>query len=388
MRARFPLKGFNGEPGGRLALYAGDFFLGPVRKALAMSVISLTLIVPVFQVFAGTTTHWGALVSRERGRESMEYYLSGHFHNVSRLIDYVKPGKESADRTYTVDRLTRSSYAGWITLLLAVAAPFAVRRRRFLWLWVFAAGFFTLFSLGPFLYTQEGRGLSRPFFLYLWFYDHFPFFTRISIPYRFSLAAMLAFSVLSAFTLSALFRGWSRSRRSLAALVLGIALLFEVMLLSPGPWPVPLSGLQVPPVYGRMAADSGDYGIIDVPILRGKGELSCGEYFYYQMTHGKGIPYTVEGTIPAYLYENQLTLQLYRQERGIPAPSCREQVLEQYAGELYKNRIPFIVVHDNYLTPLQKNRIHPFLGHFFGPPADGGMGLKVYSTRRARAGQK
>lgn len=351
---------------------------GPIRRLVIMSIIAMALIGPLFYTFKASLEVSQGLVKRERSLEFIDLYLSQRFHNISRLVDYGLPGKQNMIRTYTVDRLTRSSYAGWITMLLAVGALIWARRRKYLWFWVFCSGFFIAFSLGPFLYVNDTIHANFRFPPYIFFYKYFPFFNQISIPYRFNICAMLSLSILAGYTLAHFFRSWKVKSQNLLVTILGLAMLFEVCVISPAPYPIPLSDLEVPTFYRRIADDHQDYGIIDSPIQRVKGELLPGEYFYYQMIHRKGIPYKVEGTIPVYIYENQFTIYLFNLEKGYSVSPPKEELLKQYLKDLQKNRIKYIVVHDRYLKKSARERVHTYLRYFLGEPEKMDRDLYVY----------
>lgn len=351
-----------------------------IKKLALMGVLIVLTVGPAFYGFKSTLSESGSMVRRERTGEEMRYYLSESFHNVSALADFIRPGKDTSRRTYTVDRLTRASYCGYITLFLCMSSLFFVRRRG-AGFWLFTAAFFTIFSLGPFLYLDRGRGLSEPFFLYKWFYLYFPFFSQVSIPYRFNLPAMLGFAILGGYALAGAFKALNARNSKYISLALSMAVVFEIAVLSPAPYPIPLSGLKAPAFYHELAGNREEFGILDLPLQRNKGELVPGEYFYYQTIHKKGIPYTVEGTIPLYVYQNQFTLELYRQETGQQNPACRLDVLKQYYRQLKLMNFRYIIVHDNYLSEGQQVRIHAFLNRFMEKPHDGGMGTKIYVIR-------
>ncbi|MCE1248517.1 MAG: hypothetical protein LWY06_17915 [Firmicutes bacterium] len=369
------------EPGERPAGIF-DFFnrwaRQPFRKLLIMGIVAGSLILPLFITFKASLSGAAGLVKRERSIEFIDLYLSKRFRNVSMLADYVTMGKDHINRTYTVDRLTRTSYAGWLTIILAIAGIVMARKRKYIWFWTFCALFFISFSLGPYLYVTENIHLKWRFFLYILFYQYFPFFNQISIPYRFNIIAMLSLGVLAGYGLTQLFRGWSKTQQRLLVSILSLAMLFEVCLLSPAPYPIPLSDLHVPSFYQEIAKDSEDFGIIDSPIQRVKGELLPGEYFYYQMFHGKGIPYKVEGTIPVYIYENQFTVYLFNLEKGYSISPPDEKLLRQYLDELKKNRIKYIVVHNQYLKNSARERVHTYLQNFLGKPTIYERDLYVY----------
>ena len=361
-----------------LSAYIRIMLRGPVMKLFIMSIVALALIGPLFYSFKSSLSGSQGLVKRERSLEFIDLYLSQRFHNISRLADYVTPGKETISRTYTVDRLTRSSYMGWITLVLAITALFVSKKRKSIWFWLFSAIFFTAFSLGPYLYVKENIHLNFRFPIYILFYKYFPFFNQISIPYRFNICAMLAWGILAGYALATLLRKLNKTQQKIVVTILSLAMLFEICIVSPAPYPLPLSDLTVPQFYRNIADDPQEFGIIDSPIQRVKGELLPGEYFYYQMIHRKGIPYKVEGTIPVYIYENQFTVYLFNLEKGYSVSPPKEELLKQYLDELKKNKFKYIVVHNEYLKKSARERVHTYLEYFLGKPEKMERDLYIY----------
>lgn len=351
-----------------------------VRRAIVVALVSATIIVPVAWCFRTTLNSDVSLVFRMRNRRNVDFYLSEKFHNISRLVDYVTPGKARAVRTYTVDRLTRVSYAGWLVMMLAGTAIVAVRRRDLWWWCAVAVGAATL-SLGPFLYVTSDIHLSGRFPPYMWMYDWFPFFSQVSIPFRFNTVAMLALAVLSAYALAQGLRGRRRSEGALLALAVSLAVLIEVMYVSPAPFPVPLASTEAPPILARLAQESGPCGLLDIPVQRLEGELLPGEYFFYQLIHGKYLPNRVEGEIPLYVYRNRFMLQLFHLEHDWTGyPNESEASLRKSLDELRGFRFRYFVVHENLLRPGAGERLHAMLAHFLGPPRHRDGGITVYDT--------
>lgn len=357
-------------------------FKKPIVKLLLMSVVILAITGPIFITFRSTLNISYGMVRRVREKtvEQMKSTLNIHFRNVALLIDYVRPGKENIVRTYTVDKLTRATYLGWITLILGVSSIFLARKRKYFWFWLSSSILAVTFSLGPFLYVTEDIYMENTFFLYKWMYLHFPFFNHISINNRFGVIVYLGMAVLAGYSIAAATRRWDKKTRNLAVGALAMAALIEVMLLSPAPYPIPLSELKIPKFVQEMSQDKEQYGVIDIPFQRGKGELLLGEYFYYQMTHKKGIPYKVEGTIPVYIYENQFTVYLFNLEKGYAMSPPSREMLKDYLHELEKNRIKYIIVHNQYLKPSARERVHAYLKHFLGDPRVTDMDIHVYKV--------
>lgn len=379
---RLRLKRALDEEGESLAL-ARHLYETVFKRALVVALVSLAIIVPVAWCFRHTLNSDVSLVFRMRNKQNVDFYLSETFHNISRLVDYVAPGKGRAIRTYTVDRLTRVSYAGWIVIGLSLWGALAVRRRDVRW-WCGVAVVAVMFSLGPFLYITSDIHLTGRFPLYMWMYDWFPFFSQVSIPFRFNTVAMLAMAVLSAFALASVFRYRPVRERALLALTVSLAVLIEVMYVSPAPFPMPLASVEAPPVLARLAAESGPCGLLDLPVQRFEGELLPGEYFYYQMIHGKYIPNRVEGEIPLFVYRNRFTLQLFHLEHDWTGyPNESEKVLRKSLDELRAFNFRYIVVHENLLRAGAGERLHRMLTWFVGPPRYRETGITIYDVQSA-----
>ena len=271
-------------------------------------------------------------------------------------------------------------FGGKIALTLAVLAAVGVRRRDVGW-WSGVAVTSTLFSLGPFLYVTSEVRLPWKFPPYMWMYDWFPFFSQVSIPFRFNVVALLALATLTAYGLA----HWLRARplidRGLIAATLSLAILIEVMYVSPAPFPVPLASRAVPVALQRLAADPVPGGLLDIPVQRFEGELLPGEYFYYQTVHGKSIPNRVEGEIPIYVFKNRFMLQLFHLEHDWPGyPNDTETALKKSLEELRDFKFRYIVLHENLLRAGASARLHGLLDHFLGAPRIVDGAITVYDV--------
>jgi len=377
-----------GRPGGRLAPVGsglGKMMLALIgTRTLKMLIVTAgvacALTFPIYAVFSRTINNPTSLVYREREKRQVTYYLSENFHNVSHLVDYVKPGKASVIRSYTVDRLWRSSYAGYVTLFLALAAVVTFYRQWYFRFWAAAGLIFAMFSLGPFLYVAGNIHLpmTHPSPIYMALYYYLPFFQKVAIPYRFDLLFMLCAGMLAAGGLSCWLVKFRPRQQVLIVVVTCLAVLLEIILVSPAPYHLPMSSLEVPAAYRQMARDQQEYGIIDLPFQRIKGELLPGEYFYYQMFHHKNIPNKVEGTIAVYVFQNPFMVHLFNMEHGYTRVEPDEPSMRKALDRLKDARFKYLVVHDNLMFPSARERIHQLLIHFLGPPRTYPDGIKLY----------
>lgn len=362
---------------------AGGFWLRMLHRPLIMALVAALLVTGPAIEFRRTINRSNSLVYRKREAADVDLYLSRRFLNVARLVDYVQPGKTNATRSYTVDKLTRNSYAGWVTLaVVALGLGAGLRRRQFRF-WLFLALLFTMFSLGPFVYLSSDLYTEIRSPIYMAFFHYFPFFSQVAIPYRFAAIVMLSLGVLSALALGGLYRGRPAREQGLMTAALTLAMLFDVALFSPAPFPIPLSSVRVPEYCRSLALDTRDSGLLDIPFQRFKGELLPGEYFFYQMIHGKSIPNKVEGTIPVYVYQNPFTNYLFVLEHAQQdVPPRDRRTMEKGLEDLSRFKFRYLVVHDNLLRESARERLHALLRFYLGEPRDWPDRVRVYTVPR------
>ncbi len=179
-------------------------------------------------------------------------------------------------------------YLGYSVLALALVGVVAGRRCPWVRFWLVLAIFFWLLTLGPALRINgHDTGLPLPFALLA----QLPFFKGNRYPSRYSVMWMLSLAMLVGFGMDWLLEQGARRKRLLATLLLATLLLFEHLSA-----PLPLSDMRVPPVYAQIAAMSGDFTLLDLPVawrngFRVTGPLDPIIMFeqYYQTTHGKRI---------------------------------------------------------------------------------------------------
>lgn len=356
------------------------FYRTLFKRLMTTALVTLILVMPFAYAFRRTLNSEISLVYRVRNNDNVDFHLSDQFHNISYLMDYVTPGKAAVRQTYTVDRLSRVSYPGVIVLLLAALGAVSQRRRLARW-WLAVGAVAATFSLGPFLYVTPEVHLEGHFPLYMWMYEYFPFFSQISIPYRFDVVVMLALAVLAAGALSRWMRGRDAATCGLVTASISLAILFEVMLVSPAPFPLPESSARPPDYAAWLGAQPGAFGILDLPLQRYEGELLPGEYFYYQTVHGKSIPNRVEGEIPLYVNRNRFMVHLFDLEHDYMGyQSETEATLRDGLKELRDFRFKYFVVHENLLRPGARGRIDALLTHFLGPPQRREDNVSIYQV--------
>ncbi len=365
--------------GDGLGALADRFWRHALRAPLMMVLVAAVLVAGPAYEFRRTINSEESLVYRKRHSGNVDVHLSMRFLNVVRLVDYVRPGKAHVTRSYTVDKLTRVSYAGWITLVVVGLGLVLGPRRRRPRFWLFLALVFAMFSLGPFMYVSDEIYTEIRSPVYMLFFNYFPFFSQVSIPYRFTAMVMLSLGVLSSLALAGLLRRWAARDQALLVGSLVLGLLFDVTMFSPAPFPIPQSSARVPEYCRSLAEDPQEAGLIDYPIQRYRGELLPGEYFYYQVFHRKAMPNRVEGTVPFFVYQNAFANYLFMMEHARQDLPFRSQAqLQQGLEDLSRFQFRYLVIHDKLLRQAARERMHVLLGHFLGKPEEWPDRVRVY----------
>jgi hypothetical protein len=181
-------------------------------------------------------------------------------------------------------------YLGWVAIILGIAA--ALRYWSDLKAWAVSALTFALLCLGPLLHISgrstfdlDGLLVNVPLpFIIL---HYIPIFKANRVPNRFSVVLMLALAVLVGFAAYDILRRLKRRSLLLAGTVfLWILLSFEHLAL-----PLPLTDARVPEFYYTLAAEPGDFAILQFPLgwRNSFGVLGAEstQIQYYQSVHKK-----------------------------------------------------------------------------------------------------
>jgi hypothetical protein len=181
-------------------------------------------------------------------------------------------------------------YLGYSLLALALLGLWTQRRQRAAWFWALATLAFAALSLGPTVqFDGADSGLPGPFLLV----QALPLFKGNRYPSRYSVLLVLSLAVLAAYGLEKVRRSLEvrRTSRTALLLLLGAAYLFEHFSA-----PLPLSDLRVPPVYEAIAAASGDFAVLDLPLAWRNGFRVTGVLHpvfmydqFYQTVHQRPI---------------------------------------------------------------------------------------------------
>jgi ABC-type transport system involved in cytochrome c biogenesis permease component len=157
-------------------------------------------------------------------------------------------------------------FLGWAGLALALAG--AVRYRRQLRAWIGGLVVFAAFSLGPLLqinsrstFDLDGLAVNVPLPFILLHY--IPVVKANRVPNRFSVVLMLCLAVLAGFGTYWLL---TKLRRSRPLLAVGGLVLVALVVFEHWSVPLPLTDARIPPVYEPVAAEPGDFAILQLPM--------------------------------------------------------------------------------------------------------------------------
>jgi hypothetical protein len=286
-------------------------------------------------------------------------------HNVTDLVSVFRPGKfysPDLKRLHGEDLLI-VTYVGWGGIALAAWGLRSLRRWRDRLPWVLWIGFFALMMLGPYLYvggeyvTVEGRRIPLPFLV---FFDAFPIFARISHPFRFVVPVQLGLAVLATLGARRLPARW--------LLPVGVVVSAELLLGSPGPWPVSRSPTAMPESNTLLAADPVEGAVLDLPM--GLPNLERAIYNYWQIEHGRPSVYSLNEPNPEVLERSRLARALRVAESGrldrLP-PLLPDLDLVVSGRALAALGVRYVVMHDRFYLPERAGTTLTLLRVALGP---------------------
>lgn len=155
------------------------------------------------------------------------------------------------------DANTSYAFIGWAALALALIGLYVKRASPAARFWFVAASLFALLMLGSTLYIGGvNTNIPMPFALL----RLIPFVNANRYPARFNVMLMLALVPLVAWGVSALWNARQKAYRFALAALLAL-LAFEQLVL-----PVPLTNIQVPPVFETIRAEPGDFTVLELPL--------------------------------------------------------------------------------------------------------------------------
>ncbi|MFN8489062.1 MAG: interleukin-like EMT inducer domain-containing protein [Caldilineaceae bacterium] len=188
-------------------------------------------------------------------------------------------------------------YVGYSALALAVVGVVtllrrpAIRVRLIGWFWLLMTFFFWLLTLGPHLrWAGHDLPIPGPFALI----SKLPFFSGNRYPSRYSVMLMLCVAVLTGYGVRS--AEWGvRNTRWRSGFSMGlVVILGAVFLFEQASFPLPINDSRVPVIYEKLAAQPGDFTVLELPTgwrngarVLGKSDKLIMMQQWYQAVHGK-----------------------------------------------------------------------------------------------------
>ena len=247
---------------------------------------------PLYAAISGTVTADDAIKTRTLSlfHSSPLGPLAVPEANSMALADFFLPGSFGRRVSQAgTEQLMYAAYPGWGVLLLAALA---VRRRLpFARLLLVGSIFFALMSMGPRIYLDHARsigGIPNPVYLAAYWAIPLVNATIHSVD-RFAVGVQLCAVLLAAAGLT----GLSLKHRRMAI----AAVAAEILLLSPGNWPVSMVKATAHPISTHLQQAPEAGAVIDLPYMSTAGGNTWfnGDVFLQQTIHGRPIPFQLEG---------------------------------------------------------------------------------------------
>jgi hypothetical protein len=179
----------------------------------------------------------------------------------------------------------------------------------------------------------------------------------------------LALAALAAFGLNDLLNRSTGRRKTIGAIAIGAAIVFEYLGL---PYPT-IDPLPASTFYSTLAKDSAPYAILDVPLARSATK----RYLYYQTLHDHPIVEGRVARIPAEAYQLFKSIPLLTQwQKSLNAK--RPIDLGQQLDLLAQQNVRYIILHKDLAESLQVSQLRDY---FTREPVFEDNQIAVYSTQ-------
>ena len=217
-------------------------------------------------------------------------------------------------------------FLGFGVLLLATTGSVAAWRQARAWVW--AALGFAVFTLGPLLQVrgrflfpldnllrEQGIAQDVTFPLPYALLHYIPFVKANRAPNRFSVVLALALAVLAGYGANWLLRRKALGRHALVTLAAGCVLLAGA-LFDQVSAPLPLSNARIPAPYQIVAAEPGDFSILQLPLgwrnSFGTRGAERTQLQYYQSAHHKRMLAGNISRSPSFKFDYFTRIPLFR----------------------------------------------------------------------------
>ena len=149
---------------------------------------------------------------------------------------------------------------------------------------------------------------------------------------------------------------------------IGLAMVLELMWISPAPWPTPTTPLQTQPSTLQLVSHGGTGAVLDLPFYDGPDGQFYGDIFYQQTIHGRPLPFRLDGmreqVVSTSLRENRFYRELESELLGTPSLGGSNCEDAQALGAL---GFDAIVLHGDRLNASQAQVLARLLEACLGP---------------------
>lgn len=306
---------------------------------------------------------------------------------------------------FTGNTAENTVFLGYTALLVAVYSLFRVKERdiRF---WLSVTLFFLILSLGPVLhllgdieFTAFKVRVPLPYLVL------YPLFSFTRVPARAIVMVMLSLSIVVAYGLKSLSQ-WIQNRSEAIALspsttlrtgppgfkpgkigstvsrslpdarrlskAIVISFFFCAIVFEYASFPLPLGKLAVPKMYYQIAAEEGDFALLELPRDYCYAQCQVSEYQYYQTVHRKKLIGGYVARNPSYaldiVYNTPVIRDLNFPE--LPPDILRQDLSEIGLSLLNYYDVRYIILHRNYMTPEMFHQVDGFINDVLRIPLD------------------
>jgi len=259
-----------------------------IVKWLVSAAVFLVLFAPIFiPIISLRSDYMGSDVV---GFKVVDYPSFEEFFRVS--------GLSSIKRLLTgvlAMNLEKMVSIGTAVLLLIAYSVIFIRKKTHIIFWYLTGGLFALFSLGHTLQVQGKLLLWMPYNIL----QSLPFFNGAINPSRFIIITMLSAGIVAAYSTEHIFHRLKYKKNITKAkrlVFLAGTLILMFIVLEYSTVPIFIYDLTPPAFYNKLAKDTGNYTVLELPFLIvGKARWiggwvdRWGLFQYYQAVHGKRL---------------------------------------------------------------------------------------------------
>ncbi len=353
-----------------------------ITKQLLVSIgVAGTIIIGPVLSFRSSLSAENAIVTRDP--EFVERSLLNH--NITDVTAFFQLSKTPIPDLQALygEELMIIIYLGWLGIVLAGIGMWNERRKDEWRVWIWFAGIFFVFCLGPYLhmggeyFVVDGKRIPLPFLV---LYKAFPIFDRISHPFRFVVGVNLAIAILASQGFRILLRRRSDMVKMVFISVFPLVLWCELSIFSPATLPVPHASAAISTAYSEMRTDPVEGAVLDLPLSLPNLERAV--YVWNQSVHERPIPWGLNDPMPGPLRRNMLT-QLLLKIEGTHAHTLPAQI--PYLDLVISSRVlsrqgyRYVVVHESFYPDFKLTQTHQILKALFGESKRYDDGVVVYT---------